>query len=121
MQRDLVPGAQWMLPIGKNFRAREVFVEELAQTCASEEIFVSSFEQMPGRHFPVLEIRKDLEIRHGKQCTPANDPRDFFKKDVGLIDVLEHFDANGVIKFAIHARKPRRRAVSLSEPDAPAR
>src|ERR1700730_18392300 len=113
MQRDLVPGAQWMLAIGKNFYTPEIFVQQFAQACASEEIFVPGFEQMPGHYFPVLEIRKDLDIWHGKQCAAANDACDFLQKDVGLINVLEHFDANGVIKFAIHARKPRHRAVQF--------
>src|SRR5437879_12819546 len=104
-----------MLAIGKNFYTPEIFVEQPAQTCASEEIFVPGFEQMPWHRFPVLEIRKDLEIRHGKQCTPANDACGFLKKDVRLINVLEHFDANSVIKFAIRARKPRRRAFQISK------
>src|SRR5437588_1634621 len=115
MERDLVPGPQWMLAIGKNFYTPEIFVEQFAQACASKEIFMPGFEQMPGHHFPVLEIRKDLDIWHGKQCASANDPGDFLKKDVGLIDVLEHLDANGVIKFVIPARKPRRRAVQFSK------
>src|SRR6267378_1573800 len=104
-----------MLAIGKNFYAPEIFVEQFAQTCAGKEIFMPGFEQMPGHHFPVPEIGKNLEIRHGEQCASANDARDFFKKDVGLIDVLEHLDANGVIKFAIRARKPLRRALEFSE------
>src|ERR1700732_5247404 len=108
MQSDSVAGAQWMLAIGKNFYAPEIFVEQFAQTCASKEILMPGFEQMPGHHFPVPEIRKNLEIRHGEQRASANNARDFLKKDVGFIDVLEHLDANGVIKFAIRARKTRR-------------
>src|SRR6266404_7954849 len=115
VERDAVPRAQRMFTVGENLYAREMRSEEFAETRAGEKILVVCLQHMPGHSFPIFEIGNNLDVRHGKNCSLPNDPGDLFQKRFRMLDMLEHLDADRLIKLLVYTRKPLRTRCGFAE------
>ena len=103
-ERDVVAGAEGMFAVRKNFDLAEEAREQRVQTRAREKVFVIAFEQMPGNNPPVVEIRKQFEVWNREEGATPNNAGDFAGECFGIFRVLEDFDANGAIEFAVTGR-----------------
>lgn len=100
-QRNTIPGPEWMFAIRKNFDLAEEAREQRMQTGTREKVFVIAFEQMPGNDAPIMEVRQKFQVRNGEESATPDNPCDFAGESLGIFRVLEDFDANGGIEFAV--------------------
>src|SRR5688572_29078791 len=115
-----------MFAIGEDFHAAEVSREQTAQASAREKILVIAFEEMPGNNAPVVEVREQLHIRNGEERTTAGDARDLAQEALGILHMLDHFNADRAIPFTIGTGKlvrflihpAKRQLASLENPAA---
>ena len=105
VKRDAISRAQRMFAVRDDLHVLEMLFEQRAQTGTSEKVQVTGLEQMPGDSFPVMEVGKHFQVGHGKQGASANNTRNFAKETIGLSDVFQHLNADGMIEFTVGARE----------------
>jgi hypothetical protein len=108
MERHAVTRSQRVFAIGKNFNVAEMFPEQSAQARAGKKVFMVAFQQMPGHHSPSMHVRKHFHVGNREEDAAPGYARDFTYKNLRLLHVLEHFDTNRAIPFAVGARQVAR-------------
>src|ERR1700682_6126030 len=103
VERHAVSSPQGMFAVRKNFHAAKKAAEQAVQACPRKKIPVVALEQMPGHDAPVIQIRKQFQVRDREKRAATDDPRDLGSESLGIFCVLEDLDANGAIVFAVRA------------------
>jgi hypothetical protein len=100
-ERNAVARSKRMFAVRKNFDVAKEAREQSVQARACKKVFVIAFEQMPRHDAPVVKIRKQLQVWNREESAMPNNACDFSGECIGILRVLEDFDANGGIEFAV--------------------
>src|SRR2546423_463156 len=110
-----VARSQRMFAVGENLHVPKKWRKQLSQSGARKEISVIAFEQMPGNDAPIVEIRQQLDVRHGKQGAALDDSGDLGDESAGIFRMLEDLDAEGAVEFPVGARQRRGREIDFAK------
>jgi hypothetical protein len=70
---------------------------------------------MPGHNAPVIQVRQQLHVRNREESATPGDARDLAQEAFGILHMLDYFNADCAIPFAIGAGELARFQIDPAE------